>query len=194
MSDFGESQPELGYLLEASDDDLGLPPSRNSLGYSHHHKHDDGKPHWGLCKNPKKSNSKERIYSANNQMGNFQNGQTPLFNWTLQDLAFQLEYQGKESKGIWGNHMENKEFFWEKEKSNTQKKPKSKKSAGLIFILLICFLIFLCLFVHELVNKLGTTGMRACLTKTTREREREREREKTQSGCDRGRRRWGRRK
>ncbi|KAF3431851.1 hypothetical protein FNV43_RR26587 [Rhamnella rubrinervis] len=29
-SDSGESQPELGYLLEASDDELGLPPSRNS--------------------------------------------------------------------------------------------------------------------------------------------------------------------
>jgi hypothetical protein len=40
-SDSGESQPELGYLLEASDDELGLPPSGNSLGYSHHHKHDD---------------------------------------------------------------------------------------------------------------------------------------------------------
>jgi hypothetical protein len=26
-SDSGESQPELGYLLEASDDKLGLPPS-----------------------------------------------------------------------------------------------------------------------------------------------------------------------
>jgi cytochrome c biogenesis protein ResB len=63
-----------------------------------------------------------------------------------------------------------------KRKISTQKKPKSKKSAALIFILLICFSIFLCLFVHELVNKLGTTGMRACLTKTTRERERERER------------------
>jgi hypothetical protein len=37
----------------------------------------------------------------------------------LQDLAFQLEYQGKESEGIWGNQMENKEIFWEKEKSNT---------------------------------------------------------------------------
>ncbi|XP_062159784.1 uncharacterized protein LOC133867117 [Alnus glutinosa] len=30
-SDSGESQPELGYLLEASDDELGLPPSGNSL-------------------------------------------------------------------------------------------------------------------------------------------------------------------
>ncbi|XP_059454238.1 uncharacterized protein LOC132184573 [Corylus avellana] len=29
--DSGESQPELGYLLEASDDELGLPPSGNSL-------------------------------------------------------------------------------------------------------------------------------------------------------------------
>ncbi|KAH7516544.1 uncharacterized protein LOC107429425 [Ziziphus jujuba] len=29
-SDTGESQPELGYLLEASDDELGLPPSINS--------------------------------------------------------------------------------------------------------------------------------------------------------------------
>jgi hypothetical protein len=28
----GESQPEFGYLLEASDDELGLPPSGNSLG------------------------------------------------------------------------------------------------------------------------------------------------------------------
>jgi hypothetical protein len=91
----------------------------------------------------------------------------------LQDLAFQLEYQEKESEGIWGNQMENKENFWKKEKSSTQKKLKSKKSADLIFIMLICFSIFLCLFVHELVNKLGTTGMGACLTKTTRERERE---------------------
>jgi hypothetical protein len=88
----------------------------------------------------------------------------------LQDLAFQLEYQEKESEGIWGNQMENKENFWKKEKSSTQKKLKSKKSADLIFIMLICFSIFLCLFVHELVNKLGTTGMGACLTKTTRER------------------------
>lgn len=29
-SDSGESQPELGYLLEASDDELGLPPSSSS--------------------------------------------------------------------------------------------------------------------------------------------------------------------
>lgn len=29
-SDSGESQPELGYLLEASDDELGLPPSSTS--------------------------------------------------------------------------------------------------------------------------------------------------------------------
>ncbi|KAL2509653.1 hypothetical protein Fot_33300 [Forsythia ovata] len=29
-SDSGESQPELGYLLEASDDELGLPPSSGS--------------------------------------------------------------------------------------------------------------------------------------------------------------------
>ncbi|KAB1221049.1 hypothetical protein CJ030_MR3G018966 [Morella rubra] len=28
----GESQPELGYLLEASDDELGLPPSINNSG------------------------------------------------------------------------------------------------------------------------------------------------------------------
>lgn len=32
LTDSGESQPELGYLLEASDDELGLPPSGNSLG------------------------------------------------------------------------------------------------------------------------------------------------------------------
>ncbi|KAE8038457.1 hypothetical protein FH972_010965 [Carpinus fangiana] len=32
MSDSDESQPELEYLLEASDDELGLPPSGNSLG------------------------------------------------------------------------------------------------------------------------------------------------------------------
>ncbi|XP_040998163.1 uncharacterized protein LOC121244206 [Juglans microcarpa x Juglans regia] len=31
-SDSGESQPELGYLLEASDDELGLPPSGSSSG------------------------------------------------------------------------------------------------------------------------------------------------------------------
>jgi hypothetical protein len=31
-SDSSESQSELGYLLEASDDELGLPPSGNSLG------------------------------------------------------------------------------------------------------------------------------------------------------------------
>ncbi|KAJ9163241.1 hypothetical protein P3X46_022931 [Hevea brasiliensis] len=31
-SDSGESQPELGYLLEASDDELGLPPSATSSG------------------------------------------------------------------------------------------------------------------------------------------------------------------
>ncbi|KAK9276279.1 hypothetical protein L1049_005810 [Liquidambar formosana] len=31
-SDSGESQPELGYLLEASDDELGLPPSTTSSG------------------------------------------------------------------------------------------------------------------------------------------------------------------
>ncbi|KAI5660184.1 hypothetical protein M9H77_28977 [Catharanthus roseus] len=30
-SDSGESQPDLGYLLEASDDELGLPPTVNSL-------------------------------------------------------------------------------------------------------------------------------------------------------------------
>lgn len=30
-SESGESKPDLGYLLEASDDDLGLPPSINSL-------------------------------------------------------------------------------------------------------------------------------------------------------------------
>jgi cytochrome b subunit of formate dehydrogenase len=95
----------------------------------------------------------------------------------LQDLAFQLEYQGKESEGIWGNQMENKEIFWEKEKSSPQKKPKSKKSAALIFILLICFSIFLCLFVHELVNKLGTTGMGACLTKTTKEKKKKKKRQ-----------------
>ena len=32
MSDSGESRPELGYLLEASDDELGLPPSFSSGG------------------------------------------------------------------------------------------------------------------------------------------------------------------
>ncbi|XXG83779.1 hypothetical protein AAC387_Pa10g1459 [Persea americana] len=31
-SDSGESQPELGYLLEASDDELGLPPTESSSG------------------------------------------------------------------------------------------------------------------------------------------------------------------
>ncbi|KAK9278299.1 hypothetical protein L1049_027864 [Liquidambar formosana] len=31
-SDSGESQPELGYLLEASDDELGLPPTISSSG------------------------------------------------------------------------------------------------------------------------------------------------------------------
>jgi hypothetical protein len=62
--------------------------------------------------------------------------------------------------------MKNKEIFGEKEKPSTQKKPKSKKIAGLIFILLLCFLIFLCLFVHELVNKLGMVGMGACLQTT----------------------------
>ncbi|XP_050222719.1 uncharacterized protein LOC126672810 [Mercurialis annua] len=31
-SDSGESQPELGYLLEASDDELGLPPSKRDDG------------------------------------------------------------------------------------------------------------------------------------------------------------------
>jgi hypothetical protein len=89
-----------------------------------------------------------------------------LSNWNIK----------KESEGIWGNQMENKEIFWEKEKPSTQKKPKSKKTTGLIFILLLCFSIFLCLFVHELVNKLGTTGMGGLLDEDN-ERERERERE-----------------
>ncbi|KAL6010906.1 hypothetical protein ACLOJK_001348 [Asimina triloba] len=31
-SDSGESQPDLGYLLEASDDELGLPPTSSSAG------------------------------------------------------------------------------------------------------------------------------------------------------------------
>jgi hypothetical protein len=86
-----------------------------------------------------------------------------------------LEYQ----EGIWGNQMENKEIFGEKEKPSTQKKPKSKKTVGLIFILLLCFSIFLCLFVHELVNKLGTTGMGGLLDEDNeRERERENKEEK----------------
>jgi predicted membrane protein len=61
-----------------------------------------------------------------------------------------------------------------KRKISTQKKPKSKKSAALIFILLICFSIFLCLFAHEF----GTTGMGACLTKTTKEREKQKKKKK----------------
>lgn len=40
--ELGESQPDLGFLLEASDDELGLPPTTSSSGEENENENEDG--------------------------------------------------------------------------------------------------------------------------------------------------------